>query len=480
MRGRQRLAAAATLAGALLAAQELRGQTAGPAIETLLRELDERFVRGDVAGYLAHFTPDNPGALSVRGRQLERLVRASRARKRTSSVVSGPARIGDRALLRVRRTIELVDAAGATRRTVEDSLLALRDDGTPTFSIEAPTASTTPAAGRFTCDPCNVAIGGVDGFLCVPLRAERTLSLESTSFYLIGTDVACDVHVQIQPHRADARRAARALAEAFARLEPRAEVGLATAWRPPAYETSAPARMDSARVAVTVPGADRGDDGDRAIFHVVTIGSLQHVLVTRGSAAALATHARALDALYQSYALVEAAPERDAAARPLRYHLGSVLEGNRYENARYGVSFAGPAGWRAEHRVGGARFRARWSASDGSQLWLAGYGPPAGIDAWTTANADRWIAHRLDERGLRPLAEQPAELVDAWRPDADGAATRAVALQVLKPSSPTAPRRRVLHVQVHQDLLLILDGYGATEASERALLNARRSLQRAR
>ena len=164
MRGRQHLAAAATLAGALLAAQELRGQTAGPAIETLLRELDERFVRGDVAGYLAHFTPDNPGALSIRGRQLERLVRASRARKRTSSVVSGPARIGDRALLRVRRTIELVDAAGATRRTVEDSLLALRDDGTPTFSIEAPTAATTPAAGRFTCDPCNVAIGGVDGF----------------------------------------------------------------------------------------------------------------------------------------------------------------------------------------------------------------------------------------------------------------------------------------------------------------------------
>ena len=46
-------------------------QVAAP-VRALLRELDERFVKGDVAGYLARFAPDNDGAVAMVGRRLQR------------------------------------------------------------------------------------------------------------------------------------------------------------------------------------------------------------------------------------------------------------------------------------------------------------------------------------------------------------------------------------------------------------------------
>ncbi|MEC7726921.1 MAG: hypothetical protein VYD05_15470 [Planctomycetota bacterium] len=475
------LAAAAIVGGALLGAPSLRAQAAAPPVEGLLRALDDRFVRGDVAGYLGRFDADHPGALAVLGRSLQEQVAASRARKRTSSVVAGPVMIGDRALYRVRSAVELVRPDGAIRRTVEDAFLATRDDGTPTFAVATPASSAPPAARRLESLPCNYAVGGVDGFLCVPLRRQQSLALDAASFYLVGTDVACDVHVQVQRSPTDARRAARELAEAFARLEPTAEVGLATAWRPPRYRLLAPADLDSARVIVQVRRPNHPDGDEQVIFHVVHIGGVQHVLLTRGSAAALAAQARPLDAWYESYALLERDRASDAALdQTLRDHLGSVLQDGRYQNLRFGVSFVGPDGWRAEHRGGGARFRVRWQDAGGSQLWLVGYGLPAGVDAWTQAAVDRWVAHLLRARGLRALTEQPAGVVDAWRPLGDRAVERTMTLRVLTPSDPTAPRRRVLHLQLHDDLLLILDGVCATSAAEQAILDARSSLRRPR
>ncbi|MGC6487191.1 MAG: hypothetical protein ACON4Z_06080 [Planctomycetota bacterium] len=475
---------------AALCAALLSGSAAGQAttedVRALLERLDDRFERGDVRGYVAAFDPDNRGAVAMMQRRIERQIAASRSRERTSTVLVGPTSIGRRTMFRVRHDIQLVSRAGVRRSFVEDTYLTLRADGerlTPTFAVEMLPEMDCVQSDKFKCPACNYEIGGVDGFLCVPLRSERSLALESASFYLIGTDVVCDVHVQVQSRPQKAQLAARQLADAFAELAPAAEVGLVTGWVPPVHADAPPAGLDSAQVVVKLRGDSEA--GDRAVFHVVTFGGLQHVLLTRGSADALDAADASLAALYASYSLIER--DRDvaeAAALPLRHHLGSSFDGVRYDNARYGVTFAGPAGWRPEHRVGGARFRARWSAPDGSQLWLNGYGVPTGMEAWTRRDADRWIDHRFRERGLLPAAAQPDGVETAWHEGADGALERSIVLEQRQARSetdrrsPAAPRRRILHVQLYDDLLLIVDGYGASETSERAALDALASLRR--
>lgn len=454
------------------------------AIERLLAELDERFERGDVQGYLARFEPDHRGAVAMVGRHLERLVAVSKRRSRSSRIFAGPSQVGSRTLVRVRHDLELTIGAGAPRKFTEDSYLAVRvEDGEliPTFAVEMPPAMNCVKGNKFKCPPCNYEIGGVDGFLCVPLRQEKSLALESASFYLIGTDVVCDVHVQVQSEPQKAQVAARRLAEAFAKIEPTAEVGLATAWAPPMHAKDPPSGMDSARVVVKLPQDSPTADGERTIFHVVAFGGLQHVLLVRGSTASLAAHAAALDALFQSYMLLEVDCDlAEAAARPLRHHIGGAFDGSRYDNRRYGVTFTGPKGWRPEHRIGGARFRARWTGPDGSQLWLIGYGVPAGMQAWTSKLADRWIAHHCDKHGLKVADPQPEGLDDDWHESAAGALERSCVLTCAEPSSPTTPRRRVLHVQLHDDLLLIVDGFGGGKQAERAVLTTLGSLARKR
>ena len=463
-----------------LCAGWLVGQSEQAPIEALLRDLDERFERGDVPGYLGRFEPDNRGAVAMLGRNLARQVQASRSRKRTSRVLVGPTEIGGRTVFRVRHDVALLTKKGARRALTEDTYLAVRVDGaalTPTFSVEMLPEMDCVQSNKFKCPACNYEIGGVEGFLCVPLRAERTLALESASFYLIGTDVVCDVHVQVQPAPEAAQVVARRLADAFVEVADQGEVGLVTEWRPPVHAAAPPDGMDSARVSVRLPGDD--DAGDRAVFHVVTFGGLQHVLLTRGSADVLTSHQGALDALYRSYMLLE--DDRDlaeAAALPLRHHLGSSFDGARYDNQRYGVTFAGPDGWRTEHRVGGAKFRVRWSAPDGSQVWLNGYGVPPGLESWTEPDADRWIDYRLRTVGLRPLPEQPAGVDPAWHASPSGAKARTLVLELPDPDSPAQPKRRVLHVQLHPDLLLVVDGYGASAEAERALLSTLPSLAR--
>ena len=46
------------------------------------------------------------------------------------------------------------------------------------------------------------------------------------------------------------------------------------------------------------------------------------------------------------------------------------------------------------------------------------------------------------------------------------------------PDRPDSPRRRVVHVQLHNDLLLVVDGFGGTEADEQAVRATIRTLKR--
>ena len=457
-------------------------QHASP-VHALLQALDERFVKGDVAGYLARFAPDNDGAVAMLGRRLERQIRASRRRERATRILAGPTPIGDRALVHVRRDISLISGSGEVRRWVEDSYLVIRHDGTqatPTMSVEATSVTAPAPAERLRCGPCNYQIGGVDSFFCVPTRREEALALGAASFYLAGADVACDLHVQLAASGEPARAAALRFADALARLEPTASTGLATDWLPPAHVEVPPAGIDGARVVVELPRENAAGSGDRAAFHVVTYGGLQYVMMTRGDADALDAHRLDLDALYRSFELLDLDRGPKAAATAAIYHyLGGRFDDDRYENHRYGVTFVGPTGWEPQHCVSGAAFRARWSSRDGSRVWLTGYTPPSGHRAWTEQAADRWLLRLLQDKGLEPVEPQPADLPSTWRRGSAGDRERTIVLLDRDPDSLTAPRRRLVHLQLRADLLLILDGYGAAPSSEQAVLTAKASLRRA-
>lgn len=461
-------------------------EVARPAIEALLTSLDEQFARGDHNQYIAAFTPDHAGAMAILGRHIQRLCAMTGERRiRSSKIVGDPQSYPDRTVVRVRHTIEWPQGEGAAgpNRLVEDSYLAVRinDDGVavPTFAIEMPTQIDCIAGGKFHCPPCNYEIGGVAGFLCVPLRREQALALEAASFYLIGTDVVCDVHVLIPTKPKKATSSALTLASAFAEMEEGAVVSLPSKWSPPMHRANLPADLDAARIVVDLPG-DRPDSGGvRTIFHVVQFGGLQHILLLRSTARSLLKHQDAVDSLLSSYMLLKTdCDEAQLAALPLRHHTGGFINGSQYVNDRYRIALTGPKSWRAEHRVGGAVFRVHWTSPNGSQMWLIGHRVPTGMKTWTTETANRWLSHQYARSNLKPAASQSPGTDAGWQKNADKSWRRSCLMLSTSKKTPDSPARRLQHVQVYEDLLLIVDGFGTTRADEDALRAAYQTLKR--
>jgi|GEM_PF-4038521 len=188
-----------------------------------------------------------------------------------------------------------------------------------------------------------------------------------------------------------------------------------------------------------------------------------------------------IDDIYQASASLEGNRDRRRGAeRSLRHLLNGSPDGDRYENSRHRVSFTPPGGWRRDRHLSVVSFGARWSAPDGSRVQLQGLPPPPGVAAWTKTAADLWIEQKLLTDGLRLVDEQPADVIAPWRAGAKGAPERSMKLRAMSASSPATRRRRLLHVQLHDDLLLILDGDSATAASEDAVLSARGTISRTR
>lgn len=454
------------------------------AIDALLQQLDRDFAAGDVAAYLGRFEPDHAGAVAMHGEHLRRQCARAAARERRSRIVGEPRVIGPRVVVRVHHELRFGPAADALPPTplVEDSYLAMRadDDGraVPTFAIEAPPGRPWVRGGKFRCSACNYEIGGVDGWLCVPLRGDRASALESVSFYLLGTDLACDVSVQIAAEPVPAKQVAQQLASAFEQLVPGARSGLPEPWLPPSVAAAPPAPLEGARIAVERPRERTDADGNATVFHVVAFGGLQHVLLARGSHAAMRAHAPALAALFASYVLLEADCDvAAAAARPFRHHTGGVLEANRYHNEHYAVDLQGPPGWSAAQRAAGDAFRVVWTSPDGSRLWLIGCAVPPGLTQWTRATADRWLEHLCAAHGV--TADTAGGGAD-WTALADGGEARALVLAAGPAAEPAAPRRRWLRLLRHDDLLIVADGFANTAGDEATLQAALATLRRAR
>ncbi|MEO6595777.1 MAG: hypothetical protein ABIP94_13580 [Planctomycetota bacterium] len=474
------------------------GTAATDAIRALLAKLDDCFNRRDLAGYLGLFEPDHAGVHAMMQRRLERLFTTQQPLHRTSTLATEPRRVGPRTLVRVRHELQAqtgpvsptdpVPSAGpANHSMIEDTMLALRAgeaEFVPTFAIEMPAQTKCVVGDLFRCPACNYEIGAVPGWLCVPLRSDRAQAIDAASFYLLGTDLACDVSVQVDAAAPDALSVARQLGETLHELDPTARPGLVTPWLPPAHRESPPKGLAGARLEIDLPADAAETGGSRAVFHVIAFGGLQHLLLARGSRRAWQQHADSVEALLQSYHLIESNCERALAeARPMLQHTGGSLRGTLYHNTIFGLELQGPEGWSPELRAGGAAFCVRWSSPSGSRLWMHGYAVPAGMNRWCRETADRWVNELCDRAGLdlRPETHVPGPTVDVsqWTEQAGcGGHTRFVVGTPREPVRPDAPRQRLMRLLVNDDLMVVVDGHATTSDDLHALRRALESLRR--
>lgn len=400
------------LLAAALAALPLAAQAALPAaaLQPVLAELDQRFERGDVAGYLAQFAPDHARAHQQLGRELAAQRDAGAHPRRTTTLVGEPRRLRDRTVVRVRHEFSSGDPQAGTVAT-RYALLAFAERSgrppLPTFCVALPSPEPDPLDGRFACPPCNLAFGGAPGWLCVPQSRSLSQALDAATFYLVGADLACDLAVHLGPATADQEPAvaASAAAEALASALRAASGSHALRVLPePWILPVAPGATDAAtaagaRVSLVPSGGDAS--AEQFLIRVAVQGPLQHCLVVRGSRAAFASHAAAIDALLATYRLLD--PSRVAAAAAdaaVEHHSGGGFDGSVYHNPLWRVACTGPAGWRPEQRAGGALFRVLWTSPRGSRLWLHGYEVPAGMTQWCKASAEAWCTELCRQRGL--------------------------------------------------------------------------------
>jgi hypothetical protein len=386
----------------------------------------------------------------------------------------------------VQHDVELRGGAGALQphaSFTEQWLLALhqRADGTwaPTLAVETVPARDAWQGDRVRCPACNYEIGGVAGWLCVPLRGDRAAALESTSFYVLGTDVTCDVSVQVDADARDPALVVQQLADDLHAIDPACERTAPVAWLPPAYASDAPSGLRGAELAIDVPNA-AGRRPGRVQLHVVAFGGLQHLLVVRGSATGVREHDKQVHELLASYRLLER--DRDlarAAAEPLAHHTGGALAGGRYRNDWYGVELAGAPDWRATLLCGGTAFRVVWTSPHQSRVWLTGYRVPPGMSRWCQTTAMRWLQEQCEGRAIELRPDDASSTPWQQTEDCLGSTRTLLGSALLGSASANsgAPHRR-FRLLLRDDLLVVADGFGTDADDDAAVQKMLQSLQR--
>ncbi|MCR9243774.1 MAG: hypothetical protein NXI31_01995 [bacterium] len=442
-------------------------------IEDALAELDAAFAAGDAARFLAAFEPDHTGAHALLEQRMLRIFPVDRSGKspyrRKSTILGAPRQLGPRTVARVRH--ELFKGSVAIAATLEDTMMAFRESGdtlVPTLAIETPRQAECSATDKFTCPACNYEVGGVAGWLCVPMGRDRAQALEASSFYLMGTDIACDVSVRIDDRRT-AMQVVNELAGVLREVESDATPNLATNWLPPAHAGGSEddgfiADLEGARIEIALP-SQHDDAGAVAIFHALQFGSLQHLLLVRGSHGAIQKNRQTVDALLASFRLLDSNAERAAAgARALQMHVGGVVKDGRYDNGKHGASMQGPANWQVQQRCGGALFRVLWTGPDDSRIWLTGFAVPPGMDYWCQQTADHWVRKLCKSAGIEVPPENKTPDVDKWATDGlCDASVRTLNCQAPRQSGVPGKARRVLRVMFRANLLLVGDGTATTD-----------------
>jgi hypothetical protein len=439
------------------------------ALTRLLADLDRAFSLGDAKAYLERFEPDNRKLHDRLAERLRRLLHGNPGWTRHSELRTEPRLVGPRTVVGVRSEARLAEDAPAV---VETGLLVLRPVGArlvPTAYLPAPIdGGDCPIPDHFACPACNYAIGGVDGWLGVPLPGATSETVDGVSFHLLGTDVTCDFAVEIDdPLPGEDRSgvgavgASERLTAALLGLAPAATPPMPEAWRPASLQTAVPPEFSGARQRLVLP------DGSIAIVLITALGPLRHALLVRGSARAVDAGAAAIDALLASYRFLDLELDRSTLANaPFAAHTGGQVDGASFRSERHSVRCDGPPGWSVRQRNCGAAFKVNWTCPERiGWLSVCGYLPPLGLARWRERDADSWLADLCARAQL--AIDSAADR--GWRPSECGGLVRELTL-VAAAGHRGGPTPRWLRLWLRDDLLVVADAHG--RADDEPLLRA--------
>ncbi|MBK8098362.1 MAG: hypothetical protein IPK26_14730 [Planctomycetes bacterium] len=431
-----------------------------------LRRLDDAFGKRELNAYLDSFAPDHRGLHEVLQQRLADWLVDQPGRQRTSTLIGELQDRGSRLVAQVRHQIA-GPLGGATAPFVEQVYLVFArrgDELVPTLEVELPAAYAPGAADQpFRCPPCNFEMGGLPEWLCVPVGDDRGRALETATFVLLGTDVTCELQIDVRPEPMPADKVIHDLTATATRLALPSTAGAVLPWQPRAMPTP-PAGFSSCQRTLELPADQRAD------LHVACFGRLSHTLLVRGRADTMQAQTKALAALLATYRMVDVDCDRmQLGAFALAVHTGSKLTGVDFANERFGITCTGPTAWNAHLRAGGHAFQCIWSCPEKrGRLYLTGYAAPRDLP-WQPAEADTVLINLCRNGQVEVTGDS------GWqdRAGCDGK----VRDLVLADKVPGDARRRWLRAIVFADLLVILDGCTAV-GDEDPLRQARDSLRR--
>jgi hypothetical protein len=242
----------------------------------------------------------------------------------------------------------------------------------------------------FRCPPCNLAIAVPPGWwpICTPRQEAR--SHDQVQMLFVGDDVSLEVGVNISRHALDAATILDSFLDEYVAQTPDSRrLGVPLAWTPPQFEGRAmPANTTAARAELDLL------DDQTAVIHLIAHGRVLVQLALVGARRAIAEHADAISAAIGGVTLID--PDLDASLtceHALAHHSGGKLEQNRFTSTKFGVSFAGPAGWTSNLQAPATSlFQVDYCSPDGScHAEVYGVIPPCGLAEWCPATANTWF-----------------------------------------------------------------------------------------
>lgn len=456
----------------------ISGQTEAKDVDPVLSRLDDSFNARDLDRYVGTFAWDDPRQRDQVRARLQ-LLFAGNTLVQRSRVQGQLHPVGPRSAVLVQRDYHCDRKVAAAKAdyAVEASdavwlVLGQRDGAlVPTALYEASATADRDPSQPFRCPACNYQVGGVPGWLCAISPPARAETLEAATFALLGTDVSCDVAVEIDHQSPPAAAAATALVDAMQDLLPGTRADAVEPWLPPSLSAAPPAHLTAARVRLELP------DGAQNLLHVISLGALRHTLVVRGQARAMAAHQQDIAALLASYSLLQTDGDLALlAAQPIAAHQGGVPHDGSYDNALYNVHISGPAGWTATAEATGAAFSVVWRCpQQQGRMTVTGYRPPPELSCWCTRFADLW----LDDLCRRSGMKIDTMLDPCWACSKNGAAAgqmRCIDAAVDAPT-PEHPERRLLQLCMRDNLLVVLDGYVLGDVDDELLRAAFKTLR---
>ena len=444
----------------------------------LLSKLDTQFNAGLGEPYAGLFAAEAhlDGEFAAMARVIDH-----EGRLHQKSELRGFGAIDDVGVIRATVTVSITDGAPeqSTQRECyiafegrgDDARILVYDQVDPMAWDHLPDHIT----GVYSCPACNFRIGAdsLMDWLIVPSPTRISGCIEMISFYRPGEDVRLTLSV----HRNDQHLPANDHLQKLATVVlPEGERVDVEDWQPPQFSKHLPTGVMGAQCTVITDG---GDTHQRRYLISRQLGAatgphdeISYLMTVHGDPTALDTLMSDIDTWIMSFQFVdpELAPDQVGHTAHAAHTGGHLNDEGRYENARFGLAVQGPYGWRGSVAGGCCLFGVTFSCPEEANfVHVAAYEALPGELEHRRAAAEQQVLDALKEAGRRVVTDS------GWLPPTDGHS--ALAIRKIESHAADQPKR-LDHVMVFDDLLVVVDGLVHHDAAARAMQAVIESLER--